>query len=90
MTPPGSGFDERVVVIEHDAFRDLWSAELDGGLVVDRDLDLRHEAVGDAEKERLERIELVAAAAAGVVEDDYGAVAPAVEGEHLARELVGR
>ena len=37
MTPPGSGFDERVVVIEHDAFRDLWSAELDGGLVVDRE-----------------------------------------------------
>ena len=36
MTPPGSGFDERVVVIEHDAFRDLWSTELDGGLVVDR------------------------------------------------------
>jgi type III restriction enzyme len=36
MTPPGSGFDERVVVIEHDAFRDLWSAELDGGLVVER------------------------------------------------------
>jgi type III restriction enzyme len=25
MTPPGSGFDEKVVVIEHDAFRDLWS-----------------------------------------------------------------
>lgn len=24
MTPPGSGHDERVVVIEHDAFRDLW------------------------------------------------------------------
>ena len=37
MTPPGSGFDERVVVIEHDAFRDLWSAELDGGLVVERE-----------------------------------------------------
>jgi type III restriction enzyme len=36
MTPPGSGFDERVVVIEHDAFRDLWSAQLDGGLVVER------------------------------------------------------
>jgi type III restriction enzyme len=36
MTPPGSGFDERVVVIEHDAFRDLWRAELDGGLVVER------------------------------------------------------
>ena len=33
MTPPGSGFDERVVVIEHEAFRSLWSAELDGGLV---------------------------------------------------------
>jgi type III restriction enzyme len=38
MTPPGSGFDERVVVIEHDAFRDLWSAQLDGGLVVDREV----------------------------------------------------
>ncbi len=37
MTPPGSGFDERVVVIEHDAFRDLWSSELDGGLVVERE-----------------------------------------------------
>jgi type III restriction enzyme len=37
MTPPGSGFDERVVVIEHDAFRDLWNTELDGGLVVERE-----------------------------------------------------
>jgi type III restriction enzyme len=37
MTPPGSGFDERVVVIEHDAFRDLWDKELDGGLVVERE-----------------------------------------------------
>lgn len=37
MTPPGSGFDERVVVIEHEAFRSLWSAELDGGLVVDKE-----------------------------------------------------
>lgn len=36
MDPPGSGHDERVVVIEHEAFRDLWSAELDGGLVVDK------------------------------------------------------
>ncbi len=36
MTPPGSGFDERVVVIEHEAFRDLWKDELDGGLVVER------------------------------------------------------
>lgn len=36
MTPPGSGFDEKVVVIEHDAFRDLWSKELDGGLIVER------------------------------------------------------
>ncbi len=35
MTPPGSGFDERVVVIEHAAFRNLWNAELDGGLVVE-------------------------------------------------------
>ncbi|MDQ3572069.1 MAG: DEAD/DEAH box helicase family protein [Actinomycetota bacterium] len=37
MTPPGSGHDERVVVIEHDAFRDLWTTELDGGLVVERE-----------------------------------------------------
>jgi type III restriction enzyme len=37
MTPPGSGHDERVVVIEHDAFRDLWSAELDGGLIVEKE-----------------------------------------------------
>jgi len=37
MTPPGSGFDERVVVIEHEAFRDFWDKELDGGLVVDRE-----------------------------------------------------
>jgi type III restriction enzyme len=36
MTPPGSGYDERVVVVEHDAFRHLWDAELDGGLVVDK------------------------------------------------------
>jgi type III restriction enzyme len=36
MTPPGSGFDERVVVIEHEAFRSLWEKELDGGLVVER------------------------------------------------------
>jgi type III restriction enzyme len=35
MTPPGSGFDERVVVIEHDAFKSLWTTELDGGLVVE-------------------------------------------------------
>jgi type III restriction enzyme len=37
MTPPGSGFDERVVVIEHEAFRNLWRAELDGGLVVEKE-----------------------------------------------------
>jgi type III restriction enzyme len=37
MTPPGSGFDERVVVIEHEAFRNLWSAELDGGLIVEKE-----------------------------------------------------
>lgn len=37
MTPPGSGFDERVVVIEHEAFRDLWDKELDGGLVIERE-----------------------------------------------------
>ena len=37
MTPPGSGFDERVVVIEHEAFRNLWTAELDGGLIVEKE-----------------------------------------------------
>ena len=37
MTPPGSGFDERVVVIEHEAFRNLWNAELDGGLIVEKE-----------------------------------------------------
>jgi type III restriction enzyme len=37
MTPPGSGFDERVVVIEHEAFRNLWNTELDGGLIVERE-----------------------------------------------------
>jgi type III restriction enzyme len=37
MTPPGSGIDERVVVIEHEAFRNLWSTELDGGLVVEKE-----------------------------------------------------
>jgi type III restriction enzyme len=37
MTPPGSGYDERVVVIEHEAFRDLWSSELDGGLIVEKE-----------------------------------------------------
>jgi type III restriction enzyme len=28
MSAPGSGWIERVVVIEHDAFRDLWDSEL--------------------------------------------------------------
>src|SRR5262249_38913194 len=37
MSPPGSGWDERVVVIEHDAFRDLWNAELQAdGLAIHR------------------------------------------------------
>src|SRR5581483_11633604 len=37
MSPPGSGWDERVVVIEHDAFRDLWDTELKAeGLAVER------------------------------------------------------
>ncbi len=41
MTPPGSGVEERVVVIEHEAFRDLWDAELaELGLELERaDLD---------------------------------------------------
>ncbi|MBC8091301.1 MAG: DEAD/DEAH box helicase family protein [Pseudonocardia sp.] len=29
MTPPGSGYDERVVVIEHEAFRGLWDTALE-------------------------------------------------------------
>jgi type III restriction enzyme len=37
MTPPGSGVDEQVVVIEHEAFRRLWDAALDEeGLRVER------------------------------------------------------
>jgi type III restriction enzyme len=41
MTPPGSGVDERVVVIEHDAFRSLWEeyAESEGISVEFRDAD---------------------------------------------------
>jgi type III restriction enzyme len=37
MTPPNSGFDERVVVIEHQAFQNLWSTELDGGLLLEKE-----------------------------------------------------
>ncbi len=37
MTPPGSGVDEQLVVIEHEAFRQLWDAALDDeGLRVER------------------------------------------------------
>ncbi|HZI96880.1 MAG TPA: DEAD/DEAH box helicase family protein [Actinomycetales bacterium] len=37
MTPPGSGVDEQVVVIEHEAFRGLWDQALDDeGLDVER------------------------------------------------------
>ncbi|MGH3829076.1 MAG: DEAD/DEAH box helicase [Pseudonocardiaceae bacterium] len=37
MTPPGSGVDEQVVVIEHEAFRQLWDTALDEeGLRVER------------------------------------------------------
>lgn len=41
MTPPGSGVDERVIVIEHDAFRSLWEeyAEQEGLDVEFRDAD---------------------------------------------------
>ncbi len=41
MTPPGSGVDERVVVIEHDAFRSLWEeyAEQERLSVEFRDVD---------------------------------------------------
>lgn len=37
MTPPGSGVDEQLVVIEHEAFRKLWDTALDeDGLQVER------------------------------------------------------
>jgi type III restriction enzyme len=37
MTPPGSGMDEQVVVIEHEAFRALWDTVIDEeGLDVER------------------------------------------------------
>jgi len=37
MTPPGSGVDEKVVVIEHEAFRDLWDTVIaEEGIAVDR------------------------------------------------------
>lgn len=37
MTPPGSGVDERLVVIEHEAFRQLWDDALDEeGLTLER------------------------------------------------------
>ena len=37
MTPPGSGVDEQLVVIEHEAFRQLWDTALeDEGLRVER------------------------------------------------------
>lgn len=37
MTPPGSGVDEQLVVIEHEAFRQLWDTALDDeGLRVER------------------------------------------------------
>lgn len=37
MTPPGSGVDEQLVVIEHEAFRQLWDTALDDeGLQVER------------------------------------------------------
>ena len=37
MTPPGSGVDEQVVVIEHEAFRNLWDDMLEEeGLSVER------------------------------------------------------
>ena len=38
MTPPDSGFDERLVVIDHQAFRDLWDEALESeGLEIDRE-----------------------------------------------------
>lgn len=37
VTPPDSGVDEQVVVIEHDAFRSMWDAALDAdGLDIER------------------------------------------------------
>lgn len=44
MTPPGSGVDERVVVIEHEAFRELWD-----DLIEEEGLDIDREAVEDVE-----------------------------------------
>jgi len=38
MTGPGSGFEERVIVVEHDAFRDFWDKEIkEEGLEIERD-----------------------------------------------------
>ena len=38
MTGPGSGFEERVIVIEHDAFRGFWDKEIkEEGLEIERD-----------------------------------------------------
>ena len=58
MTPPGSGVDERVMVIEHDAFRSLWEeyAEQEGLDVEFRDAeDIRPSAeIIAVDPERLE------------------------------------
>ncbi|MEX2658264.1 MAG: DEAD/DEAH box helicase family protein [Acidimicrobiales bacterium] len=46
MFPPGSGYDERVIVIEHEAFRSLWEdyADQEGIDVEFRDVDDIHPA----------------------------------------------
>lgn len=46
MTPPGSGVDEQVVVIEHEAFRDLWDVALEA-----EGLDVARRAVDDVRPE---------------------------------------
>lgn len=48
MTPPGSGVDEQVVVIEHEAFRQLWNTALD-----EEGLRLERRAAADVHPEAL-------------------------------------
>ncbi|MGH3622151.1 MAG: DEAD/DEAH box helicase family protein, partial [Sciscionella sp.] len=46
MTPPGSGADEQVVIIEHEAFRDLWDTVIEA-----EGLDLKRRAAEDVRPE---------------------------------------
>lgn len=48
MTPPGSGVDEQVVIIEHEAFRQLWNTALD-----EEGLRLERRAAADVHPEAL-------------------------------------